>query len=224
MGTSHPGLRAACSAQGSPRLRPEGPQSGHPKPGLCPQTTGQPLQWTKSTQSLTPLCTNTSNCLLMTKSHQQGLVLELRLILYGHTVTLKYIFIQECCSLKELLLSRGLGQGPRDSLHLNSRLWCCQLRPPPTQHLTASTATCPACPPTPETGLRLTLWPPSSMAADKCQHSATRNVPPPGRRLLPVLPPPCVPPPSSRFSETLCPSSGPRGACYHAHRARHWLG
>lgn len=88
----------------------------------------------------TPLRTNTSNCLFaydQVTSARFGFVKAYTL--YGthrdplNTSYPRVLFTQGAPAIQ------GLARGPRDSLCiLNSRLWCCQLRPPPTQHLTRS--------------------------------------------------------------------------------------
>ena len=93
------------------------PATGDPNPGLCSQTTGQPLQRTKSTQPLTPLRTNTSHCVLMTKSHQQGLLSELRLVLYGtHCDPLNTSFPKSAICLGTPGYPGGSPRGPIESL------------------------------------------------------------------------------------------------------------
>lgn len=148
----------------------------------------------------------------MTKSHQQGLVLELRLVLYGtHCDPLNTSLSKSAVCSRSSWPSRGLGQGPLETACASEfQTWCCRLRPPPTQHLTASTATLLVCPPTPERKWASShSLAPSSMTADKCQHSATRNVPPPGETTLPALPCPACPHPAPASQRRSFQAQGP---------------
>ena len=118
LGTRHPASVGCQSWLGAAhvRLRPEGPESRRPKPGLCSQT-GQPLQQTKSTQPLTPLRINTSNCVLITKSQQQGLFSELRLVLYRiHCDPLNTSLSKSAVCSGNSWLSRGSPTGPTETV------------------------------------------------------------------------------------------------------------
>lgn len=150
----------------------------------------------------------------MTKSHQQGLVLELRLILYGtHRDPLNTSLSKSAVHSRSSCYPGGSARGPLETAcasEFQTLVLPTQTSSNPAPHCQHShSARLPTHSRNRASSHSLA---PSSMAADKCQHSATRNVPPPrgGDPAGAALP--CVPPPSSRFSETLCPSSGPRGA------------
>lgn len=159
------------------RLRPEGPESRRPKPGLCSQTTGQPLQQTKSPQPLRPLRTNTSNCVLITKSYQQGLFSELRLVLYQiHCDPLNTSLSKSAVCSGNSWLSRGSPTGPIETVYASG--FQTAFNPAPHhQH----PATPLVCPPTPGRSRALShSLAPSNMTADKCQCNTTCSSPPRG--------------------------------------------
>ena len=148
MGTRHPASVGCQSWLGAA----EGPESRRPKPGLCSQTAGQPLQQTKSTQPLTPLRINMSNCVLITKSQQQGLFSELRLVLYRiHCDPLNTSLSKSAVCSGNSWLSRGSPTGPTETVCESGF----QTAGPHRQH----PATPLACPPTPGRSRALAhLW------------------------------------------------------------------